>query len=306
MQPDGRRVRCARCQTVWLAEPNHADKLLAAAEALGPAPAIAGPVDAGAEGFDAGGEEFTPVPAEPSWQESTLRQAEDGDSYVPPLESPSDLQPPLVTEDAGDAETIAAVDAPPIVPVDLDDGQPPPVEIEAEDTGAGEDIETYAARRGKRAGRFAALRWPLSPLQSAVLALLLVDVLLVGWRDEFVRIMPQTASFYSMLGLNVNLRGMTFTGVDTAVEQSEGMPVLVIDGNIVNDSGKLESVPRLKFAVRNASHQEVYSWTTAPPRPSLAPGEAIAFHSRLTSPPVEAHDVLVRFVTRRDILAGAR
>lgn len=305
MQPDGRRVRCARCQTVWLAEPNHADKLLAAAEALGPAPAIAGPGDAGAEEIEAAAEEFTPVPAGASWEESTLRQAEDGDSYVPPLESPSDLEPSAAAEDAGEAETVAAVDAPPIAPVDLDEGQPA-IEIEPEDTGAGEDIETYAARRGKRAGGFPALRWPLSPLQSGVLALLIVDALLVGWRDEFVRIMPQTASFYSMLGLNVNLRGMTFAGVGTSVEQSEGTPVLVVDGNIVNDSGKLESVPRLKFAVRNASRQEVYSWTIAPPRQSLAPGEAIAFHSRLTSPPVEAHDVLVRFVAGRDILAGAR
>ena len=301
MQPDGRRVRCARCQTVWLAEPNHADKLFAAAYARGPAPAIAASVNAGAEEVETGGEEFSAVPAQASWEESTLRQAEDGNSFVRPLESPSDLEP-AAAEDVG--ETVATVDAPPIAPVDLDEGQPP-VEIEAEDTGAGEDIETYAARRGKRAGRFPALRWPLSRLQSGVLALLIVDALLVGWRDEFVRIMPQTASFYSMLGLNVNLRGMTFADVGTSVEQSEGTPVLVVDGNIVNDSGKLESVPRLKLVVRNGSRQEVYSWTIAPPRQTLAPGEAIAFHSRLTSPPVEAHDVLVRFVTRRDILAGA-
>jgi hypothetical protein len=191
------------------------------------------------------------------------------------------------------------------VPADLDEGQPP-IEVETEEsTEPAEDIETYAARREKSAAGNRLLRWPLSRLQSGVLALLIVDALLVGWRDEFVRVMPQTASFYSMLGLNVNLRGMAFDGVGTTTEQSDGVPVLVIEGNIVNDSGKVEDVPRLKFSVRNASGQEVYSWTAAPPRPALTPGEAVAFHSRLASPPVEAHDILVRFVTRRDIIAGA-
>jgi predicted Zn finger-like uncharacterized protein len=294
LQPDGRRVRCVRCQNVWLAGPTHADKLLAAAEALGPGPEMAAMADVGIE-------EAKAAPAEASWQESTIRQAEDGDSYVPPAESPSEPEPEVMTEEASAA---AEVDAPPIVPADLDEGQPP-IEIEAENTiEPAEDIETYAARREKHdvSNRF--LRWPLSRLQSGVLALLIVDALLVGWRDEFVRVMPQTASFYSMLGLNVNLRGMAFDGVGTTTEQNDGVPVLLVEGNIVNDSRKMEDVPRLKFAVRNASGQEVYSWTVAPPRSALSPGEAVAFHSRLASPPVEAHDILVRFVTRRDIIAG--
>ena len=36
LQPDGRRVRCVRCRTVWLAEVSHADKLMAAADELAP------------------------------------------------------------------------------------------------------------------------------------------------------------------------------------------------------------------------------------------------------------------------------
>ena len=42
-------MRCSRCRTVWRAAPAHADKLLAAAEAIAPAP-VAEPVleDAGA------------------------------------------------------------------------------------------------------------------------------------------------------------------------------------------------------------------------------------------------------------------
>jgi hypothetical protein len=65
-------------------------------------------------------------------------------------------------------------------------------------------------------------------------------------------------------------------------------------------------VPRLKLAVRNAAKEEIYSWTAAPPRATLAPGQAVAFRTRLASPPPESRDVLVRFLNRRDIVAETR
>jgi hypothetical protein len=43
-----------------------------------------------------------------------------------------------------------------------------------------------------------------------------------------------------------------------------------------------------------------------PPRATLPPGEAVSFRSRLASPPTDGRDVLVRFVTRHDIIAGTR
>ena len=36
LRPNGRKVRCVRCKTVWQAELSHADRLMAAAEALAP------------------------------------------------------------------------------------------------------------------------------------------------------------------------------------------------------------------------------------------------------------------------------
>src|SRR5580692_5116072 len=41
LQPSGRQVRCVRCRSIWHAAPSHADKLLAAAEAIGPEPQAA-------------------------------------------------------------------------------------------------------------------------------------------------------------------------------------------------------------------------------------------------------------------------
>ena len=65
-------------------------------------------------------------------------------------------------------------------------------------------------------------------------------------------------------------------------------------------------MPRLSFAVRNAARQEIYSWTAVPPRTCCRRARAVAFRTRLASPPPDAHDVLVRFVNRHDIYAGSR
>jgi predicted Zn finger-like uncharacterized protein len=292
LQPNGRQVRCVRCRAIWRAAPSHADKLLAAAEAIGPEPQAAeAPAGAFAE--------------EPALHAADEPVADDV-AWAAPAELPA-AEPAADEMAAEEPGATVEVDAPSIAPVDLDDGQPP-VEVEQPEQDAEplEDIETYAARRNKRGFRRPSLHWPLSNLQSGILALLVVDAILVGWRNDVVRILPQTASFYSMLGLPVNLRGLAFDSVATTTEQHEGVPILVVEGSVVNNTRKIVDVPRLKFVVRNAANEEVYSWTAVAPRATLPPGDAVAFRSRLASPPTDGRDVLVRFVTRHDIIAGTR
>lgn len=310
LRPDGRQVRCVRCRAVWQAGLSHADKLLAAAEAIGPArdgAAEAPPPHLAAE-LEASRAEGGAADSPPSDEYRLDEQADAApihpdDAASAPLEDDAGADPPA---------QVADIEAPPIAPVDLDEGRSP-IDIEA-DPGAAqsaavhEDIESVAARRRPRRARARSRtpRWPLSRLQTAILALLFVDVLLLGWRSDFVRLLPQTASFYAAMGLPVNLRGLAFTAVATAAEQHEGVPILVVEGNVVNDARKTVEVPRLKFIIRNAARQEIYSWTAVPSRAALAPGEAVAFHTRLASPPAEARDVLVRFVTRRDVVGAIR
>jgi predicted Zn finger-like uncharacterized protein len=308
LRPDGRQVRCVRCRAVWPAELSHADRLLAAADAIGSLRADAAEASAPPPFAEAG----EPRPA------AALGAAGVGEAE--PVEQKADVAP-IQPEDpgaapiedqvaAGPPAEVAEVKAPSIAPVDLDEGRPP-IDIET-DRGMAQrvatrgDIESIAARRQPRAARRRTARWPLSRLQTAILALLFVDVLLVGWRSDFVRALPQTASFYAAMGLPVNLRGLAFEGVATAAEQHEGVPILVVEGNVVNDARKTVEVPPLKFIVRNAARQEIYSWTAVPSRAALPPGEAVAFRTRLASPPPEARDVLVRFVTRRDIVGAIR
>ena len=79
--------------------------------------------------------------------------------------------------------------------------------------------------------------------------------------------------------------------------------MLVVEGNIINVTRKMADVPRLKFIVRKATGQEIYSWTAVASRPLLPSGEAVSFRTQLASPSPDAHDVLLRFVDHRDIVA---
>jgi predicted Zn finger-like uncharacterized protein len=303
LRPAGRRVRCVRCQTVWLAELSHADKILAAAEALGP---VRRAVEAVAEAVAAAAPPNLPAEQlDAAANAEAERQVNAARSDAPAGEIAEAAEP---ADDAPLSES-PEVESPPIAPADHDEDHSPTeadgdVAAEAEPL---ENVETFAARRGRpRSKRAGGIRWPLSRLQSVMLVLIVLDAVVVGWRADFVRFLPQTASFYAAIGLPVNLRGLNFDTLTTSTEQHENVPILVVEGSIVNDTRKMADMPHLRFAVRNAARQEIYSWTSVPPRNTLPPGEAVAFRTRLASPPPDAHDVLVRFLNRYDIMNGSR
>jgi len=128
--------------------------------------------------------------------------------------------------------------------------------------------------------------------------------LLVG-RADVVRLLPQTASFYHLVGLDVNLRGLLFKDVKVTTETVEGKPVLVIEGVIVGESKKTVDLPRLRFSVRDAQGAEIYAWNTVLEQTRLKPGDHAFFKSRLASPPAEGRSIDVRFFNKRDIAGGS-
>jgi hypothetical protein len=127
----------------------------------------------------------------------------------------------------------------------------------------------------------------------------------LNWRAALVRHFPQTASLYAAIGLPVNLRGLFFQDVKSRSEFENGASVLVIEGTIVNLTTRGVDVPRLRFALRNASGHEVYAWTAQPAKAKLGSGNGLPFRARLASPPPDGRDVIVRFLNRRDIAAGS-
>jgi len=173
------------------------------------------------------------------------------------------------------------------------------------------DVESIAARRlrtraAERKAKQARRQWHLSRLTAAILALAMIDASLLAWRNDIVRMLPQTASLYAAIGFPVNLRHLVFDAIHTGQERHDGVSILVVEGVIRATGADVVDVPRLRFAIQAANGHEVYAWTALPTRTKLARGETLAFRTRLASPPEQGRKVRVRFFGRRDLVAGLR
>lgn len=147
-------------------------------------------------------------------------------------------------------------------------------------------------------------RSPIS-LSTTCAAMAALVMALVFWRADVVRLLPQTASFYKMVGLDVNLRGLAFKDVKLTTENVDGKPVLVVEGMIVDETRKPVELPRLRFIVRDAQGTEIYAWNAKLEQSLLNPGDKAWFRSRLASPPAEGRSIDVRFFNKRDLAAGS-
>ncbi len=272
----GRTVRCSRCKEVWLARPEDAVAVAAAVPAT-----VAGP---SARERDAVAE----------W-EALARADERRERDVPVIDSPS------ISADWSDDRTSAAeADWPAAarnepVAADLDNG----------DAGGRSGRRSWPPRLWKPRGPRRAPRKSSAGLPTACAAMGALVLALIIWRADVVRLLPQTAAFYKMAGIEVNLRGLAFKDVKISNETVDGKPVLVIEGQIVGEARKTMELPRLRFSVRDVHGAEIYAWNAVMDQPVLKPGEKAWFKSRLASPPPEGRNIDVRFFTKRDIAGGS-
>jgi predicted Zn finger-like uncharacterized protein len=318
--PEGRKVRCIRCESVWFVEPPQALIAAPAPPAMSP-PAMSGtpsgPPEAGGFQSEPAGQMNTDRAAIPEPDAGASRpDAKAGDMTAAGTPSPGDPDPgPQDLDEAaraasqtggqiGGQDTVEIADAPSIIPPQEQD---PPLTA-AEDDAPGRrkrDIGTFISRRAQKMLERKHKR-PFPAQAALVVALVVTLAALVVWRKDVVRFAPQTASLYAFAGMPVNIRGLTFENVKTLRETQDGVSVLLVEGQIVSVAAQAAEVPRLRFSVRNAKGQEVYSWTALAGRSILAPGDSMDFRSRLAAPPADAADVVVRFFNRRDTLASNR
>src|SRR2546430_12102240 len=270
----GRTVRCSRCKEVWLARPEDAIEIAAAVPAMAEASQSAGNADA-ADGWGA-----------LAHQEQGHQDSQD----TPVVDSPSI---------SGDWPADAA-------PRDSDTDWPSAARQDAEDHE--EAVSTHASRLARLFRLPSLPRIPFMPsfgLPTACAAMGALILALMIWRADVVRLLPQTATFYKMVGLEVNLRGLAFKDIKVSNETVDGKPVLVIEGTIVGQTKNPVELPRLRFSVRDAQGTEIYAWNAVLEQPVLKPGERAYFKSRLASPPPEGRNIDVRFFNKRDLAGQA-
>ena len=262
----GRIVRCSRCKETWLARPE---------DVVASVTTVAAMAEEGRSSQDA-------LAAE--WE---AFGADEADTQPPMVDSPP------IADDWGTDESSA------------DPDWPSAVRNEENDTDWRRQRQPWFRRLFRPWIPFKGARQSFVNLPTACAAMGALIVALLVWRTDMVRLMPQTAGFYKMIGLEVNLRGLSFKDVKVSTETVEGKSVLVIEGAVVSDTRKPVDLPRLRFSVRDAHGAEIYAWNTVLDQSQLRPGERIQFKSRLASPPAEGRNIDIRFFNRRDVAGGS-
>jgi len=261
----GRTVRCSRCKEVWLARPEDAVDMAAPVPAMAAAGQASDHADAAAE-----------------WE--ALAREDAPEQQTPVVDSPS-ISADWPAESSARATNVDWT------------------------SSAHHDVDEHDEFRPKRGWRFSTLLpafpgKPMIGLPTACAAMGALVLAMIIWRNDVVRVLPQTAAFYSMVGLDVNLRGLAFKDLKITNETVDGKPVLVIEGVIVGETRKAVELPRLRFSVRDAQGAEIYAWNAVLEQTTLKPGERTWFKSRLASPPPEGRNIDVRFFNKRDLAGG--
>jgi predicted Zn finger-like uncharacterized protein len=169
---------------------------------------------------------------------------------------------------------------------------------------------TAAVAKKSRGPLLPELQGPVLPIIGVVAGwLVLIGVVLaiaisaVRYRQDIATIWPQSAGVYTRLGMKVSASPVDFRNVDYHRETEDGVTVLAVTGQIINNGHRELPVPQtIRVTLNDGDNRELYHWSFHPrlangtPVTKLKPGESVPFVTRLSSPPAASRHLEVRFV----------
>ncbi len=177
-------------------------------------------------------------------------------------------------------------------------------EEQADEERFDDTVEEKSSAAPERAVRSPSVPRTSAARHAAAIAgwsVLVLLILVIGWsavhyRRDVATYWPQSASLYSALGLEVNVRGIAFDDVTYHRGTEDGSPVLTVTGQLVNISSRELPVPQIRIALTDKDKRELFAWTYVPNIMTLKPGQVAPFRTRLASPPDGARHLELRFV----------
>jgi len=115
-------------------------------------------------------------------------------------------------------------------------------------------------------------------------------------RDSVIRTWPPSARLYALFGLAVPQPGDVLKVTAQARRDEEnGVPRLVIEGEVANISPEAQLVPKLKVELKDAGNKVVQSWSFDVSTERLLPGASVPFTTSVARPSDAATDMSVTF-----------
>ncbi len=153
-------------------------------------------------------------------------------------------------DDAAEDAATESLDNP-VLDNPASDATPPPLEAGPRGIPTGSDLPAFPRKPPRRGG---ALGW---------LALALVVIAVLGGgtvaRNEIVAFWPPAAQLYELAGLEIVTLpfGLELHNVKQSQRTEDGVPVLIIEGEVKNISKFSYEVPQLRAALKNAEQKEI-------------------------------------------------
>lgn len=116
-------------------------------------------------------------------------------------------------------------------------------------------------------------------------------------REQIVAAWPPAAKLYELVRLPLEgaRLGLDLRNVRSSQEVEDGVPVLSVEGEVVNISRIAHRVPKLRVVLHDEEQRELVSWLISVPRSRLEPGESVTFSTRREKPPPDARGLVVSF-----------
>ena len=111
-----------------------------------------------------------------------------------------------------------------------------------------------------------------------------VFYVVVAYRDEIVKIAPQTADAYAVVGIEASPFGLAIEDVRHRLAMSTAGPVIEITGALRNDTNELMAAPLLQAEALGPEGELLSRWTFEPLEAQVIKGAAVEFMTRAPAP----------------------
>ncbi len=125
------------------------------------------------------------------------------------------------------------------------------------------------------------------------------------FRQNIVNGMPQTASLYKSLGIDVTLSGLNIEDPVTRSALVNGEPVLIVNGAVRNITGQAQDVPLVELSLHSKDGEPLVTWLVDVNSDMLGKNERVTFVSEYPNPPIDAVKLRYKFADETAIAENA-
>jgi len=115
------------------------------------------------------------------------------------------------------------------------------------------------------------------------------------FRQDIVNGVPQTATIYKSLGVDVTLSGLNIEDPVTRSALVNGEPVLIVNGAVRNITAQAQQVPMVELSLHSKDGEPLVTWLVDVNSEQLGKDERVTFVSEYPNPPVDAVKLRYKF-----------